>query len=285
MDNEPGTCSLTFIGTATTLLRLGGFTLLTDPNFLHRGKWLYVGDGLFTRRRTEPAMTIEQLPKLDGVVLSHLHGDHFDPVARRDLARDLPVFTTPHAAKSLRKSGFAESVPMRTWSEKTLTKAEERLTLTSLPGRHAQGILAKLLPPVMGTLVEYRASPGSEPLRIYLTGDTLAYPDLGEIGDRWQGIDFAVVHLGGTRIAGVLLTMDGTQGVDLLELVRPRNAVPVHYDDYGLFRSPLSDFQVEVARRSPAARIRYLVRGETLRLDGCAPSGGSQVADGGTGRL
>ena len=29
--------SLTFVGTATTVLRLGGFTILTDPNFLHRG--------------------------------------------------------------------------------------------------------------------------------------------------------------------------------------------------------------------------------------------------------
>jgi hypothetical protein len=32
--------SLTFIGTATTLIRLGGFTLLTDPNFLHRAACL-----------------------------------------------------------------------------------------------------------------------------------------------------------------------------------------------------------------------------------------------------
>ena len=29
--------SITFIGTATTLIRLGSFTVLTDPNFLHRG--------------------------------------------------------------------------------------------------------------------------------------------------------------------------------------------------------------------------------------------------------
>ncbi|MBB4911499.1 hypothetical protein [Actinophytocola algeriensis] len=35
--------SASFIGTATTLIRLGGFTLLTDPNFLHRGQWSYFG--------------------------------------------------------------------------------------------------------------------------------------------------------------------------------------------------------------------------------------------------
>jgi L-ascorbate metabolism protein UlaG (beta-lactamase superfamily) len=33
-----GDVTLTFGGNATTLLRIGGFTLLTDPNFLHRGR-------------------------------------------------------------------------------------------------------------------------------------------------------------------------------------------------------------------------------------------------------
>ena len=44
---------LTFGGTATTLLRLGPFTLLTDRNFLHRGQKAYLGKGLFSTRRTE----------------------------------------------------------------------------------------------------------------------------------------------------------------------------------------------------------------------------------------
>ena len=46
--------SLEFVGTATTLLRLGPFTLLTDPNFLHRGQRAYLGKGLFIKRLTEP---------------------------------------------------------------------------------------------------------------------------------------------------------------------------------------------------------------------------------------
>jgi hypothetical protein len=37
--------SLTFVGTATTLIRLGRFTLLTDPDFLHRGQRAYLGRG------------------------------------------------------------------------------------------------------------------------------------------------------------------------------------------------------------------------------------------------
>ena len=36
--------------------------------------------------------------------------------------------------------------------------------------------------------------------------------------------------------------MDANQGVDFLQRIRPRLAVPVHYDDYRIFRSPLSEF-------------------------------------------
>jgi L-ascorbate metabolism protein UlaG (beta-lactamase superfamily) len=95
------TVSVQFVGTATTVLRLGGFTLLTDPNFLHRGQWAYLGKGLASRRLTDPALEIDQLPQLDAVVLSHLNGDHFDRVARRGLDRGLPILTTPHAASRL----------------------------------------------------------------------------------------------------------------------------------------------------------------------------------------
>ena len=38
---------LTFVGNATTLLRLGAFTVLTDPNFLRRGQRAYLGKGLW----------------------------------------------------------------------------------------------------------------------------------------------------------------------------------------------------------------------------------------------
>jgi hypothetical protein len=113
--------SLTFIGTATTLLRLGGFTLLTDPNFLHRGQRAYLGKGMWSRRRIEPALQPDQLPELDAVVLSHLHGDHFDRVARRGLDKSLPVVTTTQAARRLRRWGFAETVPLQPWDTTELT--------------------------------------------------------------------------------------------------------------------------------------------------------------------
>jgi L-ascorbate metabolism protein UlaG (beta-lactamase superfamily) len=135
-----------------------------------------------------------------------------------------------------------------------------------LPGRHARSAaVARLFPPVMGSLLEI-TSPGLPPLRLYLSGDTLVSDELHEIARRHPDLDLGVLHLGGTTVFGLLLSMDGRQGVDLLEILRPRYAVPVHVDDYPVFRSPLSDFLAEVERRRPASRVVTVGRGETLPL-------------------
>ena len=118
--------SLEFVGTATTLLRLGPFTLLTDPNFLHRGQRAYLGRGLFSKRLTEPSLQPADLPRLDAVLLSHLHGDHFDRVARAQLDRSLPVLTTSAAARTLTAWGFAAARPMITWNRFAWTTPRRR---------------------------------------------------------------------------------------------------------------------------------------------------------------
>ncbi|MBV8540999.1 MAG: hypothetical protein JO364_05920 [Pseudonocardiales bacterium] len=75
-----------------------------------------------------------------------------------------------------------------------------------------------------------------------------------------------VIHLGGTRIMGILLTMDGRQGAELVRLVEPRITVPVHIEDYTVFRSPLSDFHAEVAHRGLRSEIRTVTSGERIAL-------------------
>ncbi len=51
--------SIFFVGTATVLVRYAGFTILTDPNFLHSGDHVHLGYGLTSRRLTNPALDIE----------------------------------------------------------------------------------------------------------------------------------------------------------------------------------------------------------------------------------
>ncbi|SED14094.1 Beta-lactamase superfamily domain-containing protein [Nocardioides exalbidus] len=189
--------TLTFIGTATTIIKLGSFTLLTDPNFLHRGQRAYLGKGLWSRRLTEPSMQPADLPLLDAIVLVHLHGDHFDRVARAGLGRDQPVFTTPNAARRLRTWNFAAH-GLQTMQQETLTRGDETLTIEALPGLHARGVMGALLPPVMGSLLTRRRDGVQR--TVYLSGDTLTGSHISDIHARHREIDVTVMHLGGTRV-------------------------------------------------------------------------------------
>lgn len=271
--DHAGRDTLTFIGTATTLVRLGSFTVLTDPNFLHRGQRAYLGKGLWSRRLTQPSMQPADLPPLDAIVLSHLHGDHFDRVARAGLAREQPVFTTPRAARRLRDWDF-DARGLETWQDEVMVRGDEALTVEALPAIHARGVMGALLPPVMGTLLTHRIG-GGPSRRVYLSGDTLTGDHLDEIVGRHPEVDVAVVHLGGTRVLLHTVTMDDLQGVDFVRRVRPRVAVPVHYDDYRVFRSPLSDFEERAAQAGIAGLVRTVPRGGTITLDP-SPTGGVQ---------
>jgi L-ascorbate metabolism protein UlaG (beta-lactamase superfamily) len=257
--------TLTFGGNATTLLRIGGFTLLTDPSFVPRGSRVYLGTGLWTTRLTDPAITPDDVPPLDAILLSHLHGDHWDRIATDRLDKATPVVTTPAAARALAHRGFAGTADLRPWQQHELTGGEETLRITSVPGVHGPGPLARVLPPVMGSVLELVRG-GEVDWRGYISGDTLFRPFLGEVLERCGPLDVVVPHLGGTRALGVTVTMDGRQGADLVDLLTPRLTVPVHFDDYSRFASPLGDFVAEVLHRRLPGEIRTVHRGDTISL-------------------
>jgi L-ascorbate metabolism protein UlaG (beta-lactamase superfamily) len=259
--------SIFFVGTATVVIRYAGFTILTDPNFLHAGDHVHLGYGLTSRRRTNPALEMEDLPPLDFVLLSHLHGDHFDRVAERRLNKATPIISTRHAVRYLRRKGFTSAHELRTWEKISITKGRARLGLTAMPGTHAPGPLAKVLPPVMGSMLEFGAPEGEVHLRLYISGDTLIHKHLKEIPRYYPGIDLALLHLGGTKVLGIMVTMDAGQGVEAIRLIEPRTAIPIHYNDYTVFKSPLDDFKRAVAEAGLEDRVHYLSHGDTYDFE------------------
>jgi L-ascorbate metabolism protein UlaG (beta-lactamase superfamily) len=281
---SPDDVTMTFGGNATMLLHIGGFTLLTDPNFLHRGQRAYLGYGLRAKRLTEPALQPTQLPALDGILLSHMHGDHWDRIATKSLPKETPVVTTPEAARCLADRGFTGTADLQPWQSHEFTRGDDTLRITSVPGEHGPGPLARLLPQVMGSVIELirggddgsgvspsqvspsQVSPSQVSWRGFVSGDTLYRPWLGEVLERCGPLDVLIPHLGGTKALGITVTMDGRQGADLVELLKPPVTVPVHYDDYDRFSSPLGDFVTEVARRQLPGQLRPVQRGETISL-------------------
>jgi L-ascorbate metabolism protein UlaG (beta-lactamase superfamily) len=201
------------------LIRYAELTVLTDPNFIHRHERVGLGYGLSATRLTDPALDIHELPPLDLVLLSHFHGDHFDQVAERDLDKSLPIVTTPEAADALRQRGFVALHPLATWEDVSGSKGDARLRITAMPGRHGPPVVSLALPEVMGSLLEFQSGVSDRSLRIYITGDTLLIDALQEVLRRCLDIDLALLHLGGTRVLGIMVTMDAAQGVELLRMI------------------------------------------------------------------
>jgi L-ascorbate metabolism protein UlaG (beta-lactamase superfamily) len=260
--------SIFFVGTATVIIRYAGFTILTDPNFLHKGDHVHLGYGLSSERLTEPAMTLESLPAIDFVLLSHFHGDHFDHVVSERLDKNVPIITTKHAAAALKAVGFRNPMALDTWDAVVATKGAATVRVTAMPGKHAPGLLRLMIPPTMGSMLDFIGPSGTAAaVRMYITGDTLIHEHLKEIPKRYPDIDIALLHLGGTRIAGVLLTMDAKQGVEMIRITSPKTAIPIHYNDYGVFKSPLSDFKAAVKEAGLESRVHYLAHGETFTIE------------------
>ena len=138
-----------------------------------------------------------------------------------------------------------------------------------MPGRHGPPLSDFIMPEVMGSMLEFEPV-GGPPFRMYITGDTLLFNALSEIPRRYRDIDLALLHLGGTRVLGVLVTMDGTQGVELIKLVRPRRAIPIHFNDYDVFTSPLLDFEREAAAAGLQDLVHYLSHGGIYAFNAAA---------------
>ena len=252
-----------FIGNATTLIRFGGLTILTDPAFMHKGSHVDLGHGIWARREVEPACQAADLPPLDLIVLSHYHGDHFDDVAARDLDRKLPIISTADAVGQLRQLGFRRGHPLDTWQSQLVEKGQASLTVTAMPAKHATtDAIAALLMPVNGHLLDFSRD-SSLLYRLYITGDTMLIDQLKDIPRLYPDIDLALIHAGGTTLFICVVTMTGEQAVEAAEITRPRAAIPIHYNDFSVFMSGLEDFKDAARKSSAATKFHYLAHGET----------------------
>ncbi len=259
---DPATGELTFVGNATVILEVGGLRILTDPNFLHQGQHAPLGYGLRSERLTDPAMDLPEVLPIDLVVLSHHHGDHFDDVAADGLPDATPIISTPHACRKLERQGFTSTWPLERWETQPVRFPGGTLDVTAMPAKHAPQPLQSMLPPVMGSLLDLRTATAHH--RTYLSGDTLLHDDLDEIPARYPDIDLGVFHGGGTRIAGVTLTMTGPQVVEAIEAIDPDHAVPVHRDDYTVMKSGTDDLVAALADRQLRSEVHLLDHGDSM---------------------
>jgi hypothetical protein len=188
-------------------------------------------------------------------------------------------------------------------AEQATSSKRPSIKVTGMPGKHVPpGPLAvandilKAVPPTNGWMVELGYSDSSSQFengyRIYISGDTLMIDELKEIPERYRGqnIDLMLIHLGGTTIPGpsmplLMVTMDAKQGIQLMELINPDVTIPIHYDDYDVFMSPLNDFKKAVLEAGWSDKVVYLDRKDQFKFNVRQSKGGSAETGADSGLL
>ena len=108
-----------WLGHATVLLKIDGFTIVTDPVFSERAGLSFGPLTLGVKRLVEPAVELTRLPKVDLVLLSHAHMDHFDiPSLRKLESHATAVVTARSTTDLLRPQGYARVEEMD-WDQRT----------------------------------------------------------------------------------------------------------------------------------------------------------------------
>jgi len=114
-----------WLGHSTVLLKVDGTTILTDPVFSDRVGLSLGPVTLGLKRLVAPAAPLIRIPKVDLVLLSHAHMDHFDiPTLRLLENAHTSVVTAPRTSDLLRPRRYRE-VRELAWGERARVGAAE----------------------------------------------------------------------------------------------------------------------------------------------------------------
>ncbi|MFC6084552.1 MBL fold metallo-hydrolase [Sphaerisporangium aureirubrum] len=256
---------ITHIGGPTTLIEVDGWRLLTDPTFDPPGRRYDFGWGTSSYKLAGPAIPAGDLPPIDAVLLTHEHhGDNLDTAGRALLPSAGVVVTTRSGARRLGGSSRA----LAPW-ESTRLEAPGRpaVEITATPARHGPPLSGPITGEVVGFALKWE---GQRHGVLWISGDTVLYPGVREVAGRFE-VGTALLHLGGVRfpVTGPLrYTMTAAQAVELCGLLRPRTALPVHYEGWQHFREGREAVERELAA-APAEvreRFRWLSIGEGAEI-------------------
>ena len=264
--------SVTWIGHATALVQIGHVNVLTDPHFSERASPVqWIGP----KRWQPPAVRIEELPRIDVVLISHNHYDHLDEDSVRALnsqAGGPPLFIVPLGIERwLASIGISNARALDWWDSVKVKDLAVHLT----PVQHwSRRTFADTNTTLWGGFVVEGESRGKR-RRVFFTGDT-GYSKLHftEIGKRFGSVDLALIPIGAYEPRWFMSAqhVNPEEAVKIHRDLRATLSVGIHWGTFQLTDEPLDQPVSDLA----AARSRFglgqrefitLRHGETLRLD------------------
>ncbi len=257
---------ITHIGGPTVLIEVDGWRILSDPTFDPPGKTYKFGWGTSSVKTTGPSITVDDLGQIDVVLISHdNHGDNLDDAGRALLPSARVIVTTSLAAGRL-------GVPARgldAWQTTTVeADGKPSLEITATPCRHGPPLSRPIVGHVVGFALKWK---GQQHGVLWISGDTVLYDGVRGVADRFD-VDVAIVHLGEVQfpITGpVRYSMTAQDGVELVGDIRPRIAIPVHFEGWSHFHEGRADVERAIETASDVVRHRFqlLTIGEPFDLE------------------
>ena len=174
-----------WIGHATFLIKLGNTTIITDPVFSKNAGPLIFGP----KRYTEPALNLNELPKIDLFLLTHNHYDHQDMgTIRKFPYKDTKVFTALKLGKYFTKHHFKDVQELDWYQEVKFND----LKITFLPAVHwSKRSLTDTNKTLWGSfLIEYAGK------KIFFACDTGYGNIYKKIGKEFGPIDLTMINIG-----------------------------------------------------------------------------------------
>lgn len=236
-----------WIGHSTVVIRMDGFTLVTDPVFSNR-VGLNVGPlTLGIKRLVAPASELRAIPKPDLILLSHAHMDHFDlPSLRKLEDGGTTVITAPNTSDLLRVKRYGVVRELR-WNETTRVGAA---TVRAFEVKHWG---ARMRSDTQRGYNGYVVEVGRH--RVMFGGDT-AMTDTFRPLRAMGRIDLAVMPIGAYN-PWIAAHCNPEQALGMADEAGARYCLPVHHQTFELSREPL---------REPIERLVQAAGGEPERV-------------------
>jgi L-ascorbate metabolism protein UlaG (beta-lactamase superfamily) len=156
---------------------------------------------------------------IDVAVVSHLHSDHFDPLARSLLPQDLPLFCQPGDEGALHEQGFRNVVPVTEcvhWQDISITRTDCQ--------HGSGGVLAE-----MGQASGFVFRADNEPT-LYWAGDTVWCPAVANTISQVRPQVIVTHSCGAVWGDRIPIVMDGAQTIAVCQAAPDSVVVATHME-------------------------------------------------------
>lgn len=236
-----------WLGHSTVLLKLEGFTVLTDPVFSPRVGLNFGPMTLGIKRLVDVAAPLANLPPIDLILLSHAHMDHFDlPTLRALESHRTHVVTATRTSDLLRPRRYAR-VNELGWNE-AVQVGPARVTAFEVAHWGAR-MRSDVFRGFNGYLLEVGR------YRVIFGGDT-AYTDCFKRLRSSAQVDLAIMPIGAYD-PWIRVHCNPEQALAMANEAGAEFILPVHHQTFRLGREP---------QREPIQRLLAAMGSATERV-------------------